>query len=169
MKLHIIVAVDTMGGFGKDGKIPWVLSEDMEHFKETTTGHVCAMGRRTYADMLAMRLGSGKAAESFSLLPDRDSYVITRDVGYATLGSTRMDSLSDVIRKYQKTDREVFVIGGYRMFVEALNYKPTVHMTVVKGDHYECNVHFPIKVLDDYKIVGGRETEQCYYVEYVPV
>ena len=60
-----------MGGFGKDGKIPWSIPEDLDHFKEITTGHICVMGRRTYTDMLAMRLGAGKPAENFTLLPDR--------------------------------------------------------------------------------------------------
>ena len=168
MKLHIIVAVDTMGGFGKDGKIPWTLPEDMEHFKEITTGHVCAMGRRTYTDMLNMRLGSGKPAANFTLLPDRESYVITRDDTLSTFGSTRKNSLGEVFQKYQNTPRDIFIIGGYRMFIEALNYGPKIHMTIVKGDNYECDVHFPLQTLDNYKIINGRETEQCYYVEYVP-
>jgi len=169
MKLNIIVAVDTMGGFGKEGKIPWSMTEDMEHFKKTTNEHVCVMGRRTYIDMLTMRLGDKKPTKNFSLLPNRNSYVITSDDNYATLGSTRMDSLSAVLKKYRNTDREVFVLGGYRMFVEALSYKPIIHMTIIKGDNYECDVRFPIKILNNYRIMSGNETEQCYYVKYIPI
>ena len=55
LDVEIIVAVDEDGGFGKDGKIPWHYSEDLKHFKEVTTGHVCIMGRKTYEDMLEMR------------------------------------------------------------------------------------------------------------------
>ena len=73
-----------------------------------------------------------------------------------------------MFQKYRNTNSDIFVIGGYRMFIEALSYKPKIHMTVVKDKNYECDVHFPIQTLDDYKIISGRETEQCYYVEYVP-
>lgn len=55
IKPNIIVAVDCEGGFGKEGKIPWFLPEDFEHFKNMTTGHVCVMGRRTYEEMLETR------------------------------------------------------------------------------------------------------------------
>lgn len=167
--LHIIVAVDEEGGFGKNGKIPWNIPEDMKHFKETTQDSVCVMGRRTYEDMLAMRLAGGKAAPSFTLLPNRESYVMTRNEDYVCLGATRMPNMRKVFEKYQNTNKKIFVLGGYRMFVEALSYKPIVHMTIIKGDTHDCDVKFPIKVLDGYRIVEGKETEQCYFVEYHPV
>ena len=33
--ITIIVAYDETFGIGKDGGIPWRISEDMQHFKET--------------------------------------------------------------------------------------------------------------------------------------
>lgn len=48
MKISIIVAAARNGVIGKDGKIPWHIPEDMKHFKETTSGHIVIMGRKTH-------------------------------------------------------------------------------------------------------------------------
>jgi len=169
MKLNIIVAVDEMGGFGKNGKIPWDLPEDMEHFKETTKHSVCVMGRRSYDDMLAMRTkGKDVVADDFELLPGRDCYIVSSNEGLNPVGATRVSDIGQILQKYRTTNRDVFILGGRRLFIEALSYKPVIHMTIVKGDAYNCDVSFPIEVLSQYKIVKGNETEQCYYIEYRP-
>lgn len=144
--LNIIVCVDEDGGFGKDGEIPWHMKEDMQHFKETTHKSVCVMGRHTYSDMIGMRLGDQEPASDFVLLPSRSSYVITSDVDFKCHGATAIRNLSDVIQTYKKTDTKVFILGGYRMFIAALSYKPTIHMTIIKGDAYDCDVFFPISL-----------------------
>jgi len=136
MELNIIVAVDEAGGFGKAGKIPWNIPEDMKHFKETTRHGVCVMGRRTYSDMLEMRLNGEEPTEDFSLLPGRNSYVLTRNEEYETIGSTRVSSIRHVLEKYQNSDRDIFVLGGKRVFIDALSYNPIIHMTIIKGDVY---------------------------------
>ena len=166
---NIIVAVDEAGGFGKDGKIPWNVSEDMQHFKDVTKGAVCVMGRRTYEDILQMRgIDDLVPDDGFELLPGRDCYVVSSNENMVEIGVTRVAELNAVRQKYNNTDRDVFVIGGRRMFIQALSYKPTVYMTVIRGDTYNCDVSFPIESLSDYKILEGRITDQCYYVEYHP-
>ena len=170
MNLNIIVAVDEAGGFGKDGKIPWNIPEDMKHFKETTKNAVCVMGRYTYEDMLRMRLGSnGVPGKTFTLLPGRDSYVVSSNEELECVGATRVPNLHAVFQKYKNTDRDVFVIGGRRMFIEAMNYKPTIYMTVIKGDTYDCDVGFPLDFHNNYVITDGEETDLCYYVKYESV
>ena len=176
MNINLIVAVDESGGFGKNGKIPWNIPEDMKHFKEVTTGHVCVMGRRTYQDMLEMhkeRTVKNKSNEKrmtdsadFSILPNRDSYVATRSKELQFSGAKQVSGVSEVISKFQKTDREVFVLGGYRMFIEAFAYQPTVYMTIIKGPTYGCTSHFPIQLLKNYTIIDGKETDECYFVVY---
>ena len=46
--LALIVAVARNGVIGKDGTLPWHVSEDLKHFKRTTSGHVIIMGRKTH-------------------------------------------------------------------------------------------------------------------------
>ena len=52
--MSIIIAVDSDGGFGKDGKIPWNFPEDLKHFQKITKDGICIMGRNTYEDMYNM-------------------------------------------------------------------------------------------------------------------
>ncbi len=47
--ISIIVAYAKDRVIGKDGKIPWHLPSDLQHFKEITTGHTVVMGRKTFA------------------------------------------------------------------------------------------------------------------------
>jgi len=168
---EIVVAVDCEGGFGKDGQIPWHLPEDMKRFKELTTGHVCAMGRHTFNDMLDMRVKrdaeKGINLPINEILPGRDCYVITKNQDYKTPGATRVNSLGNVRDKIKEDSKRLFVIGGRRMFIEALSWCETIHMTVVKGDRYNCDTFFPIQVLNKkFEIKSGEETDKAYYVVY---
>ena len=45
--MKIIVAADENWAIGKDGGLLWHLPEDMKFFRETTTGNVVVMGRKT--------------------------------------------------------------------------------------------------------------------------
>lgn len=170
---EIVVAVDCVGGFGKDGKIPWVLPEDIKHFKEITTGHVCVMGRRTYEEILDARKLRDVAREIKSpidkILRGRESYVVSNQPDLTTPGATKVSGLTIVADRMSNNNdtRKLFVIGGRRMFIEALSWTNTIHMTILKGDPYDCDVKFPIDVLNKkFHIDSGEETEKAYYVVY---
>ena len=64
----LIVAVAGNGVIGREGEMPWHYSEDLRHFRETTTGHPVVLGRRTY-ERIVDRLGEP--------LPDRTSVVLS--------------------------------------------------------------------------------------------
>jgi len=46
--MTLIIAHDKNFGIGKDGKLPWRISEDLRHFKEITMGQKCLVGRKTF-------------------------------------------------------------------------------------------------------------------------
>jgi len=167
--LSIIVAVDEEGGFGKDGKIPWKISEDMAHFKEVTSGSVCIMGRKTYEDMYNMVTARKDANKNpKAILPNRESFVVTRNPEYEAKGATAVQSIRQAIEAINERDpREIFILGGERMFIEALAWTDTIYLTVVKNERYQCDKYFPIEVLNkNYKIVDGKETDKLYFVTY---
>lgn len=169
--LSIIVAVDTEGGFGKDGKIPWFLPEDLKNFQTTTKGGVCIMGRKTYTDMFEMVQSKRKDPEGQiddPVLKDRESYVVTSNKDFKAHGATAVAGIHQAIQYLEKGDkREVFILGGERMYIEALAFTQTIYMTVVKGKPYDCDRFFPIKVLNkSFDIVEGTETENLYFTKY---
>ena len=48
MEIHLIWAQDFNGGIGKDGRLPWHISEDLKNFKQITLGSTIIMGRKTW-------------------------------------------------------------------------------------------------------------------------
>lgn len=48
MEIIAIAAMAKNRVIGNDGVIPWRISEEFKHFKETTLGHPIIMGRVTY-------------------------------------------------------------------------------------------------------------------------
>ncbi len=168
----IIVAVDEAGGFGKDGKIPWYLPEDLQRFKVITDGHICLMGRITYEEILAARkkrdAEKGITASIDDVLRNRRSFVVTSEENPVTPGATSIRNPNDIDFYIDKDEtREIFVIGGRKMFISALSWAEKIYLTVVKGPTYDCDVFFPIEVLNKkWHIVSGQETEKAYFVVY---
>ena len=171
--IQIVVAVDEVGGFAKDGEIPWHVPEDMARFKQITSGGVCVMGRGTYNNMTSIpdpQVEQSENALVAPILPNRDSFVITSDVTKLTPGATTAPSLSYVLNQLYENDdtRPVFVLGGYRLFVEALGYDDVlVNMAIIKGEPKDCDQLFPVEVLNKFfRIRSGDITKGCYHVVY---
>ncbi len=103
-----IVAVDKNGAIGKGGDLPWHYSADMKHFKETTIGHACIMGSRTWRTLkrpLKDRLNI--VLTRSSEIASQDTVVVLRDV-------------ESVLTLAQTLTTNLFVIGGeqvYRAFL----------------------------------------------------
>lgn len=158
-QIEIIVAVDKQGGFSKDGKMPWHFAEDFKHFQDTTKNHACVMGRATYEEIAQIAEDRGINIEQ-SVLPQRDCYVVSTDKNYEAKGATTVTSLRDAVRKIDTSDgTKIFVIGGKRLFEEAMTWAQIVHMTVVQDD-YHCDKFFPVQFLDkNFEIQDGEENE----------
>jgi len=48
MDIHLIWAQDENGGIGKNGLLPWHISEDLKNFKKITLNLPIIMGRKTW-------------------------------------------------------------------------------------------------------------------------
>lgn len=144
--LSIAVAVDSASGFGKAGKIPWHFPEDFKHFKETTKGSICIMGRKTYEDMLEMvKVRQKKKKAIKEILPGRTCYVLTRQKDYKAEGAIVASSIMEAVQSIAEEDnRTVFVLGGEKVFLEALPWVDKIHMTIIDG-YYNCDRFFPIE------------------------
>ncbi len=83
MKFIAIVAISTNRAIGKNGKIPWYIPDDFEHFKKTTLGSPIIMGRKTYESI-------GRP------LPGRENIVLTRGQ-FSAPGITVFYSISELL------------------------------------------------------------------------
>ncbi len=114
--LALSVAVGENGAIGKGGGLPWDYPEDRAHFDAITRGHVVIMGRRTWE-------------ETGEPLPHRDNVVVTRSGAEEFPGATVVRSLAEAVRYAQAKDDEPFVIGGVRLFEEAMPLVTRVYIT----------------------------------------
>lgn len=149
--LEIIVAVDPAGGFGRQGKIPWKCKEDFAHFARISKEiGVTVMGKRTYLDIREM-LGNDrktlKRIRKKGILRDRTTYVVSSTLDQKDVyGATVVKDLREVLNKYAFTNQRIAVLGGEKLYVEALPFTSVVHITVM-DKHRGCDRFFPVNSL----------------------
>jgi dihydrofolate reductase len=132
IKLSIIVAVAENGVVGKDNALPWYISADLKHFKQTTLGKPVVMGRKTFESI-------GRP------LPGRTNIVISSRPDYAPEGVIVVSSLPQAldyaaeIALIDGTD-ELMVIGGATIYGAAIPLADRLYVTevhaIVEGDAY---------------------------------
>lgn len=137
--IQIIVAIAKNFVIGNEGQIPWHLSEDLKHFKEITTGHPVVMGRRTFESI-------GR------VLPNRMNIMVSSTFTKEVEGLTVVKSLAEAIALVG--DKTLMVIGGARMYAEALPLASTLHLTTIDkefvGDtKFPDFTKYPFKLHDD--------------------
>lgn len=132
--MKLIVAVAKDWGIGKDGQLLTRNKEDMKFFRETTTGQVVIMGRKTLESF-----PGGKP------LKDRDNIVITSDKAFEREGSYIVHSIEEAIERAKECAvdaREVFVIGGESIYRQMLSYCDTAYITKM-NQTYPADSYFP--------------------------
>ena len=154
--MNIIVAGDKNWGIGKDNKLLVSIPADMKFFRETTTGNVVVMGRKTL--------------ESFPgglPLKRRTNIVLTKDVNYQVKDAVLVHSVEELLQEVKKYDSEnVYVIGGASVYRQLLPYCDIAHVT--KIDYaYEADSYFPNLDEDPQWEVTASSEEQTYFdLEY---
>ena len=113
MRKIIISAVAKNEVIGKEtGELPWHISEEFKHFKETTLGSPIIMGRKSF-DAL------GKP------LPKRENIVVSRNIGlvYPFPKVKIFNSLEQAFNYCEdKNYEKVFVIGGGQIYAQAIDF-----------------------------------------------
>lgn len=125
----IIVSVCKNNGIGISNKLPWELSQDMEFFKSQTKNSVVIMGRNTFFSI----------PEKFRPLKDRTNVVISLTLD-TIHGVTVMKSLKEAFDYF--CNEEMYIIGGQRIYREALDFADKLLITKIYRD-YECDTFFP--------------------------
>ena len=137
MIITLIAAIESSGGIGKDGSLPWHLTDDLKHFKRVTMGHHLLMGRRTYESI------AGK-------LPGRQLIVLSRDVNFQASGAQVAPSLEEGLRLAEAAgENELFVIGGAEVYESAIPLAKRFYRTRVHAE-VETDTEFPEFNEDDW-------------------
>ena len=124
-KLKAIVAISENSVIGKNGDLPWRISEDLKWFKKITLGHTLLMGRKTWESLPGA-------------LPKRENWVLSSTIE-PTSSIRIFKRLEDALEAAK--DRTLFIIGGgelYRQTLPICNelYVSEVHIKIEGGDTF---------------------------------
>ncbi len=157
-KLILIAAVDKNRGLGLNNQLIIDSKADMQHFKETTSGHVVIMGRKTFESM-----------NNFCL-PNRYNYVLTNSnvIEHKFRKSDELRQFDfgndiDFMLKSMKENhalnkaKKIFVIGGGKIYRQFINIADEIILTVFNDIEKEADTFFPEINNDQFKLLSTEE------------
>lgn len=154
--MNLIAAVDKNWAIGRNNKLLVSIPDDMKFFRETTTGKVVVMGRKTLESF------PGKKP-----LKNRVNIVLTSDNSYQVDGAVivhDMDELHEELKKYNSQD--IYVIGGESIYRQLLDECDVAHITKIDFS-YEADAWFPNLDEKAEWVVTADSEEQTYFdLEY---
>lgn len=154
--MNLIVAVDRNWAIGKDNKLLVSIPDDMKFFRDTTTGKVVVMGRKTLESF-----PNGKP------LKNRVNIVLTRDNDYQVKDAVVVHSKEELNAELTKYNTEdVYVIGGESIYRLMLDECDRAYVTYVDYA-YDADTYFPN--LDDnpsWKLSEESEEQTYYDIEF---
>ena len=128
-----ILNCDKKFGIGKRNGLLFNLPLDMKYFRETTKGHVVAMGENTLLSFPGSKP-----------LKNRTNIVLSKDLDHNYEDVINVHSFDDFIKMIKKYGEKetVFIIGGASIYAQTLPYVDEVLLTKVNADG-GAEVFFP--------------------------
>ena len=154
--MNLIAAVDKNWAIGYQNKLLTSIPEDMKFFRQTTTGKVVVMGRKTLESF------PGKKP-----LKNRTNIVLTKNPSYQAEGAIVVhseDELREELKKYDSED--IFVIGGESIYRQLLDECDKAYITKIEYA-YTADAYFPnLDEMPEWKITQDSEEQTYFDLEY---
>jgi dihydrofolate reductase len=115
-QITLIAAMGKNRAIGFEGRMPWHLPAELQHFKRVTMGKSIVMGRKTWQSI-------GRP------LPGRQNIVISRNMDFLAPGADVAHSLQAAV-KISEAD-EVMVIGGGQLYQLAIPLARRMVLTLI--------------------------------------
>lgn len=154
--MNLIAAADINWGIGNKNKLLVSIPSDMKFFRETTSGKVVVMGRKTL--------------ESFPNgmpLKNRTNIILTSNKNYCVKDAVVVHTLEELLEKLKKYQtEEIYVIGGESIYRQLLPYCDTAYIT--KIDHaFEADTVLPnLDETEGWRMTEESEEQTCFDLEY---
>jgi dihydrofolate reductase len=143
--ISIIAAVSSNGVIGKNNELPWILPEDLKHFKEKTMGHPIIMGWNTWKS-----IGEKPLPGRLNVILSRQPRILPRSKDIKLIHNF-LD-----INKFKNP----YVIGGGSVYKEYLPMANKLYITNVYKDVYGTGcIYFPI-IDNDWEALSRTEMLQ---------
>ena len=127
--ISIIAAVAKNRAIGFENKLIYWLPNDLKRFKALTTGHTIIMGRNTY---LSLPKGA---------LPNRRNVVLSTTI--KELPGCEVFPTLEAALKSCKEDEDIYIIGGARVYEQAMALADRLCLTEVDDTPKEADAFFP--------------------------
>jgi dihydrofolate reductase len=143
--ISIIAAVSINDVIGKDNTLPWIVPEDLKHFKEKTTGHPIIMGWNTWRS-----IGEKPLPGRLNVILSRQNRPLPRSKDIKLIHNF-MD-----INKFKNP----FIIGGASLYNEYLPIADKLYITNIHKYIYGTGcVYFP-KIDNSWEALSRTELLQ---------
>ena len=149
--MNLIAAVDKNWAIGYKNQLLVRIPEDQKWFRESTTGKVVIMGRKTLESF-----PNGRP------LKNRTNVVITTDPNYQVPDAIVVHSIEEALEAVKDfNDDDIYVIGGESIYRQMLPLCKVAHIT--KIDYvYQADAHFPN--LDEAGwVITEKSDERTYF------
>lgn len=159
MNFSIVAAKELNGGIGYKSSIPWKNKDDISFFKNLTysneKNNVVIMGRVTWDSLNRKKLKG------------RINLVISKTLKGDFIFKTLDKAL--IYCNYIKNIGEVFVIGGEKLYNEAITspFCKKIYLNIIKENHI-CDTFFP-KIKKNFKLFNDEEKNNVIYQVYYDI
>lgn len=154
--MKAILSADKNWGIGYNNKLLVSIPSDMKFFRQTTTGKVVVMGRKTL--------------ESFPNglpLKNRTNIVLTGNRDYQVKDAVLVhdyNELKEELKKYDPDD--IYVIGGESIYRMLLPECDTVLVTRIDRA-FQADTFFPnLDEMDEWVMTEESEEQTCFDLEF---
>ncbi len=154
--MNLIAAVDENWAIGNKNQLLVRIPADQKFFRETTTGKVVVMGRKTL--------------ESFPNglpLKNRTNIVLTHDLDYRVKDAVVVHSMEELHEELEKyASEEIYVIGGETVYRQLLDECDVAHITKIAFS-YDADAYFPnLDERPEWRIAADSEEQTYFDLEY---
>lgn len=152
MNISIIAAVGKNGELGKNNELIWRFPDDMKFFRDTTTGHIIVMGRKTFESLP-------------KILPNRKHIVFSSSDNFPLEVEVYKD-VNEFLMSYSEYTKEIFVIGGAQIYKAFINLANKLYLTEIYDECSEADAYFPTFNKSEYDLDVIDENNEYRHVLY---
>ena len=150
--MNLIAAVDQNWAIGKNNQLLVRIPMDQKFFRETTTGKVVVMGRKTlesFPNGLPLKNRTNIVLTHNTRLKVKDAIVVHS-----------MEELREELKKYNSED--IYIIGGEQIYKQLVDECDVAHITKINYA-YDADAYFPnLDEKPEWRITADSE-EQTYF------
>ncbi len=141
---------------GRNNRLPWHLSADLQHFKRLTLGKPIVMGRKTWESLPG-------------LLPKRQHIVVTGNRDYRAEGALVVHSVDEAVAAAGDA-QEIMIVGGGAFYAQMLPRADRLYLTLVHTE-VEGDAWFPEFDLSAWREVGredfSADEKNCFAYSFI--